>query len=173
MTIHVHMVRSSMLDFECLSPQVYGRPSLGCLAKIQFETSLQFHGFFPHSRHTFWISQVYVDESSSYLYIISEGEVYTLLSTKFCCTSCSPVIAVIVPVLPLCQVMLSYHGISIETRRSLECFSEFAFLCRGLSIQMYPNAAFIRSVDSHDEVSLVQKLKWKMKYQKFKIQGFI
>ena len=43
--------------------------------QIQFETSLQFHGFFPHSRHTFWISQVYVDESSSYLYIISEGEV--------------------------------------------------------------------------------------------------
>ena len=43
--------------------------------QIQFETSLQFHGFFPHSRDKFWISQVYVDESSSYLYIISEGEV--------------------------------------------------------------------------------------------------
>lgn len=104
--------------------------------QIQFEM-FHFHRFLSiHSRHKFgWISQVYVDESSSYLYIISEGE-----------------------------VMLSHHGISIETRRSLECFSEFAFLCRGLSIQMY---AFIRSLDTHDKGSLVQKLKWKMKYQNF------
>ena len=136
--------------------------------QIQFETSLQFHSFFPHSRHTFWISQVYVDESSSYLYIISEGEVVCSCQRS----SVVPVVvqsSVIVQFSPLCQVMLSYHGISIETRRSLECFSEFAFLCRGLSIQMHPNAAFIRSLDRHDKVSLVQKLKWKMKYQKFKI----
>lgn len=42
MTIHVHMVRSSMLDFECLSPQVYGRPSLGCLAKFSLKRPFNF-----------------------------------------------------------------------------------------------------------------------------------
>ncbi|CAJ1345028.1 unnamed protein product, partial [Effrenium voratum] len=44
---------------------------------------------------------VYVDDSSSHLYIISEGE-----------------------------VLLSHHGQSVETRRNLETFSELAFLCR-------------------------------------------
>jgi len=61
----------------------------------------QLHGSLVSNLYMAGHHLVYVDESSSYLYIISEGE-----------------------------VMLSYHGISIETRRSLECFSEFAFLCR-------------------------------------------
>ena len=33
-TLHVDIVRISMFDFECLSSQVYGGPSLGCLAKF-------------------------------------------------------------------------------------------------------------------------------------------
>eukprot|EP00913_Durusdinium_trenchii_P035633 g33345.t1 len=61
----------------------------------------QLHGSLTSNLYMAGHHLVYVDESSAHLYIISDGE-----------------------------VNLSHHGISVETRRSLETFSEFAFLCR-------------------------------------------
>lgn len=61
----------------------------------------QLHGSLTSNLYMAGHHLVYVDESTAYLYIISEGE-----------------------------VMLSSQGVSVETRRSLETFSEFAFLCR-------------------------------------------
>jgi len=165
MTIHVHMVRSSMLDFECLSPQVYGRPSLGCLAKFSLKRPFNFTDSSPIRTTFFCISQVYVDESSSYLYIISEGEVYTLLSTKFCCTSCSPVVQFsrCVRWCYRIMVLVSRHGAAWNVSLNL-LFSVADSVSKCIQTQHSS-----RSLDRHDKVSLVQKLKWKMKYQKFKI----